>query len=156
MKLSRNMILQSWAIKGNNDNLDYILSMGNGNASVSNDGNGLVDIIDDLLINDIINPLEAIIHGTYPNLWSYLLTWESYSWTYEMIELVNGYIVFLFPRELRTFLSANNICNNGSNSSNKFHMHDLEYLNNIYLSRLLSHELKLKVGITFMFIQNID
>ncbi|XP_048493213.1 uncharacterized protein LOC104903170 [Beta vulgaris subsp. vulgaris] len=65
LTLTRNMRLQS----------EWILSIGDGKAGGPNDGEAVIEVAKDILIDLGVDPISAIIDSTYPNLHDHI--WEA-------------------------------------------------------------------------------
>ncbi|XP_050875804.1 uncharacterized protein LOC127079468 [Lathyrus oleraceus] len=72
LNLTKNMRLQSGSNLGNSEEIMifsyWILQVGNGKVSEPNDGYVEIDIPEDLLIRDFVDPIQAIVISTYLDL----------------------------------------------------------------------------------------
>ncbi|XP_010677948.2 uncharacterized protein LOC104893532 [Beta vulgaris subsp. vulgaris] len=76
LTLTRNMRLQSGSSKSSADELrefsEWILSVGDGKAGGPNDGEAVIEVAKDILIDPGLDPISAIVDSTYPNLHDHL------------------------------------------------------------------------------------
>ncbi|XP_070018011.1 uncharacterized protein [Nicotiana sylvestris] len=166
LKLTKNMRLQGNEIGTHLDELrvfsDWILAIGDGIVGTSVDGNEKVQIPDDLLIKQSIDPTSAIVESTYPNFNSrcndigYLQQRAILTPTLDMVESINEYMISLNESSEKSYLSSDTICNSDSTYSALGHIHTPEFLNTIKYSGVPNHALTLKVGIPVMLLRNID
>ncbi|XP_070013913.1 uncharacterized protein [Nicotiana sylvestris] len=137
---------------------DWILAIGDGIVGTSVDGNEKVQIPDDLLIKQSVNPTSAIVESTYPNFNSrcndigYLQQRAILTPTLDMVESINEYMISLNESTEKSYLSSDTICNSDSTYSALEHVHTPEFLNTIKYSGVPNHALTLKVGIPVMLI----
>ncbi|XP_010667795.1 uncharacterized protein LOC104884796 [Beta vulgaris subsp. vulgaris] len=72
LTLTRNMRLQSSSSKSSADELrefsEWILSVGDDKAAGPNDGEAVIEVVKDILIDPGVDPISAIVDSTYPNL----------------------------------------------------------------------------------------
>nr|XP_016503039.1 PREDICTED: uncharacterized protein LOC107821146 [Nicotiana tabacum] len=165
LKLTKNMRLQGNEIGTHLDELrvfsDWILVIGDGIVGTSVDGNKKVQIPDDLLIKQFVDPTSAIVESTYPNFNSrcndigYLQQRAILTQTLDMVESINEYMISLNESSEKSYLSSDTICNSDSTYSALEHVHTPEFLNTIKCSGVPNHALTLKVGIPLMLLRNI-
>jgi ATP-dependent DNA helicase PIF1 len=104
LTLTQNMRLQ------NNDNSDeikkfseWLLKVGEGKLSEPNDGYADINIPKQLLLLDYTDPIQAIVHSTYPCLVShykspkFLQERAILASTIEVVEQINNYVLSLIP-----------------------------------------------------------
>uniref|UniRef100_A0A1S3ZWQ4 ATP-dependent DNA helicase n=1 Tax=Nicotiana tabacum TaxID=4097 RepID=A0A1S3ZWQ4_TOBAC len=166
LKLTKNMRLQGNEIGTHLDELrvfsDWILVIGDGIVGTSVDGNKKVQIPDDLLIKQFVDPTSAIVESTYPNFNSrcndigYLQQRAILTPTLDMVESINEYMISLNESSEKSYLSSDTIWNSNSTYSALEHVHTPEFLNTIKCSGVPNHALTLKVGIPVMLLRNID
>ncbi|XP_070052773.1 uncharacterized protein [Nicotiana tomentosiformis] len=166
LKLTKNMRLQGNEIGTHLDELrvfsDWILAIGDGIVGTSVDGNEKVQIPDDLLIKQSVDPTYAIVESTYPDFNSrcndigYLQQRAILTPTLDMVESVNEYMISLNQSSEKSYLSSDTICSSDNTYSALEHVHTPEFLNTIKCSGVLNHALTLKVGIPVMLLRNID
>ncbi|KEH24925.1 PIF1-like helicase [Medicago truncatula] len=100
----------------------WILSIGEGNDASNENGEMNVEIPEDLLISNTINPLMSLIDFVYPdlndNLGDPLFFQERgiLAPTLNSVEHVNEYMMSLIPGEEKEYLSSDSICRSGENS----------------------------------------
>ncbi|XP_016490904.2 uncharacterized protein LOC107810620 [Nicotiana tabacum] len=166
LKLTKNMRLQGNEIGTHLDELrvfsDWILAIGDGIVGTSVDGNEKVQIPDDLLIKQSVDPTSAIVESMYPNFNSrcndigYLQQRAFLTQTIDMVESINEYMISLNESSEKSYLSSDTICNSDSTYSALEHVHTPEFLNTIKCSGVPNHALTLKVSIPVMLLRNID
>ncbi|XP_057730177.1 uncharacterized protein LOC130945484 [Arachis stenosperma] len=122
----------------------------------------LVDILSDIIIRVLENPVKDIINTIYPNLVqnffypSFLQNKAILALTVENVEEINNYIVDLLPGEEKNYLSADSICGSDAYSDVDIDWINVEFLNQIRCSGLPNHSLKLKIGMPIILLRNID
>ncbi|XP_057248138.1 uncharacterized protein LOC130590152 [Beta vulgaris subsp. vulgaris] len=164
LTLTRNMRLQSSSSKSSVDELrefsEWILSVGDGNAGGPNDGEAVVEIAKDILIDPGADPILAIVESTYPDLQEHI--WEAKYFqerailapTNEIVEIVMIMFYLLFQEKESLFEFG---CY--KQRGRKFGVHEIystEFLNTIKCSGLPNHSIRLKVGAPVMLLRNID
>lgn len=107
LTLTRNMRLQKDAHNGNAEELrefsQWMLDVGDGKLSKSNDGYASIEIPDSFLITEFDDPIHAIVQSTYPNLVykykdeGFLQSRAILSSTNEIVDEINDYILSLVP-----------------------------------------------------------
>ncbi|GJZ47648.1 putative PIF1 DNA helicase/replication protein A1-like protein [Tanacetum coccineum] len=111
------------------DFAEWILKLGDGDLGDANDGEDKIDIPDEMLIKDSSDPVGSIIDFTYPNM-------------LDNLDDNNYFIEKAYERE-----------NGASINETVF---SIEFVNGLKFSSVPNHELKLKVGVPIMLLQNID
>ncbi|KEH31386.1 PIF1-like helicase [Medicago truncatula] len=140
----------------------WILSIGDGNDALGDNGEMKVEIPEDLLISDTTNPLMSLIDFVYPdlndNLGDQLFFQERgiLAPTLDSIEHVNEFMMSLIPGEEKEYLSSDSIFRSGENSDVQSEWFTPKFLNGIKSSGIPNHRLKLKVGCPVMLMRNID
>ncbi|XP_075097903.1 uncharacterized protein LOC142175223 [Nicotiana tabacum] len=141
---------------------DWILAIGNGMIDNSVDGNEKVEIPNDLLIKDYVDPISAILESTYPDFINrcndigYLQQKAILAPTLDMVESINEYMISLNHSPEKSYLSSDTICSSDQTYSSLEHVHTPEFLNTIKCSGVPNHALTLKVGVPVMLLRNID
>ncbi|XP_038721985.1 ATP-dependent DNA helicase PIF1-like [Tripterygium wilfordii] len=166
LRLTKNMRLhkscQDSALNKIREFSEWILKIGDGEIGDHNDGEGIVEISEDLLIKDSDNPLEAIVDSTYPFLLQkmgdskYLQERTILAPTLEIVKTVNDFMLSLVPGEEITYFSSDSACKADVNVDSHEDLYTTEFLNSITSSGLPNHELKLKIGVSVMLLRNID
>ncbi|CAJ2651719.1 unnamed protein product [Trifolium pratense] len=166
LRLTKNMRLGSSTIQSEEEEIknfaDWILSIGNGETGPDENGQYVIDIPQDLLIQDCHDPLMSLVNFTYPDLLSNMKN-PSYfqdrgilAPTLESVEHVNDYLMSIIPGTEREYLSCDSVCQSDSNSEIQPDWFTPEFLNDIKCSGIPNHRLKLKVGCPAMLMRNID
>ncbi|XP_074284152.1 uncharacterized protein LOC141608706 [Silene latifolia] len=167
LTLTKNMRLQAGSEDTNVDEIrkfsEWILKIGDGLVGDPNDGDAEVDIEfpDDLLIQNVTNPIASLVDITYPDLqnrlWdpNYLQERAILAPTHEIVEDVNDYVLSLIHEEERIYLSSDEVSRD-DRTMGEPDLYSTEFLNSIKCSGLPNHELRLKVGAMVMLLRNID
>ncbi|KEH38034.1 PIF1-like helicase [Medicago truncatula] len=101
----------------------WILSIGDGNDALDENGEMKVEIPKDLLITDTTNPWMSLIDLVYPdlndNLGDPLFFQERgiLAPTLDSVEHVNEYMMSLIPGEEKEYLRSDSVCRSGENSN---------------------------------------
>ncbi|XP_057250598.1 uncharacterized protein LOC125497908 [Beta vulgaris subsp. vulgaris] len=115
LTLTRNMRLQSGSSKSSADELrefsEWILSVGDGKAGGPNDGEAVIEVAKDILIDPGVDPISAIVDSTYLNLHDHI--WEAKYFherailapTNEIVEIVNDHVLSTIHGEEKVYLS---------------------------------------------------
>ncbi|XP_038680913.1 uncharacterized protein LOC119981842 [Tripterygium wilfordii] len=133
LRLTKNMRLQTScqdsALSNIREFSEWILNIGDGEIGDYNDGEGIVEISDDLLIKDSDNPLaERTILAP----------------TIEIVQTVNDFMLSLVAGEELTYFSSDSACKADVNVDSHEDLYTIEFLNFITSSGLPNSELKLK------------
>jgi hypothetical protein len=157
-KLTQNMCLSSMAdSKVDHQQVhkfaEWILNIGDGKI-VIDDGDELIQIPKDLLLQKGDDPREIIVRSMYPDL---LKNYRERDFERailcprnEMVDQINDYIMSHIQKAEVTYLSCDSICNTSINVME--HMYPMEFLNTLKFSGVPNHELKLKVGLPVIFL----
>ncbi|KAF7844472.1 ATP-dependent DNA helicase PIF1-like [Senna tora] len=116
---------------------------------------------DDVLIHSVDEPVQSIVHNTYPN---FLENYHNHAYsryrtimspTLDDVAQVNEYMLGLLPGEEHTYLISDTNCNQDPKSQ-LAEVYTTEFLNTISSSGLPYHQFKLKVDAPVMLLHNID
>ncbi|XP_074314966.1 uncharacterized protein LOC141651143 [Silene latifolia] len=163
LRLTKNMCLQVGRTSDNVDDIrkfsEWILEIGDGLVGCENDGEVDLQFPDDLLIQQVADPIASIVNVTYPDLQSRL--WNPdypqeraiLAPTHKIVEAVNNYVLSKIDEVI--YLSSDEVSSDDRGMGDP-DLHSIEYLNSIKCSGLLNHQLKLKVGAMVMLLRNID
>lgn len=94
----------------------WILAIGNGELGNDNDGEADIDIPDDILISDCIDPLATIVAYTCSYLLDNISNYQFFEDrailvpTLEIVIKVNNHVLELFPGEEKVYLSSDFVC----------------------------------------------
>jgi ATP-dependent DNA helicase PIF1 len=133
-----------------------------GDDGVAEDGEYIVEIPQDLLINSHSNPIGDIINEIYPNLLDNIFTPGFFqnrailAPTLEVVEKINDYVLALFPGESKEYLSCDSILKCDNDVGVDCRWITTEFLNDIKCSGLPNHKLNLKIGVVIMLMRNIN
>ncbi|XP_010694690.2 uncharacterized protein LOC104907455 [Beta vulgaris subsp. vulgaris] len=129
--LTHNMRLQPGSSKSSADELrefsEWILSVGDGKAGGPNDGEAVIEVAKDILIDPGLDPILAIVDSTYPNLHEHI--WEAKYFqeravlapTNEIVEIVNDHVLSTIHGEEKVYLSSDGI----SKEEGNFGLHEM-------------------------------
>lgn len=164
LKLTKNMRLTTGSADINEikEFGEWILNVGDGKLGGPNDGEVCIDIPDDLLLKEGVDPIKAVVESTYPdlqeNLWNntYLQERAILSPTNDVVSKVNDYVLSLITGEENVYLSSDSITKADGGVNSRSNDLSIEFLNSIKCSGLPNHEIHLKVGAPVMLIRNID
>ena len=166
LRLTRNMRLQhgstdSEVLEAKNFS-EWIFRVGDGIEGGPNDGEATIEIPSDLLITETTNPIATIVETVYPsftgvtNPQQYFQERAILAPTHDVVRQVNDYMLSQLPGEEKVYLSSDSICKSEDNGADHGPVYSVEYLNSIQCSGVPNHMLRLKVGVPFMLIRNID
>ncbi|KAJ9558879.1 hypothetical protein OSB04_013493 [Centaurea solstitialis] len=138
------------------------LQIGNGTLGEPNDGEAMIEIPGDLLINETCDPVSSIISFTYPNIFdnvsdsSYFQDRAILAPTHEVVDIINEHMLLMMPTEETVYFSSDSICESEERTTFDRSLFSPEYLNNLRFSGVPNHKLALKVGVPIMLLRNID
>ena len=141
---------------------EWILNIGNGNLGQPNDGEVEINILDDLLLKNYSDPIEAIILSTYPPLQGdvdikgTLRESAILAPKLSIVDEVNSYMLSLNDKEEMEYFSLDLVCKTSLNRSYQVDLLTPEALNGLKCSSLPNHNLKLKPGVPIMLVRNIN
>ncbi|XP_021999308.1 uncharacterized protein LOC110896161 [Helianthus annuus] len=167
LKLTKNMRLTVGAQNSNMESIKkfakWLLDIGEGKVGGDNDGDALIEIPEDLLINDVSDPIQSLIDFVYPSLMEQFKNPGFFSERAilapknEVVHDINDRLLALFPGEEKEYLSSDSICQT-EQMLDPFQesLYSTENLNALKISGLPNHRLVLKVGVPVMLLRNID
>lgn len=141
---------------------DWILRVGDGELGSSIDGENIIELPEEILIQHADDPLAAITESTYPsindNFWDPKFFEERaiLAPTHDVVEKVNEYMLSLIPGDEKIYLSSDSICKSYGNKNANEEIYSSDFLSSIKCSGLPNHKLRLKVGVPIMLLRNID
>ncbi|KAF1879663.1 hypothetical protein Lal_00033321 [Lupinus albus] len=124
---------------------------GDGKLFEPNDGCVEVDILEELLILDFDNPIDAIVCSTYPKQQQhykdeeYLQSKAILASTIEIVDQIKDYVLSIIPVDISDV-----------NDIETISIVTPEFLNTLSTSGLSNHKIKLKVGTPIMLLRNLD
>ncbi|XP_022023735.1 ATP-dependent DNA helicase pif1-like [Helianthus annuus] len=166
LKLTENMRLKM-GTKPSNFNetkefAEWILRLGDGLLGGPNDGEVEIEIPDDLLILDAVNPISSLIAFTYPDMQKFLCDSNYFQQrailapTNEVMDSINIELLNNMPGEEKIYLSSDTLCESEDQTDLNMALFPPDVLNKLHLSGLPNHKLVLKVGAPVMLLRNID
>ncbi|XP_047268357.1 ATP-dependent DNA helicase PIF1-like [Capsicum annuum] len=126
------------------------------------DGIETIQIPDDLLIKDCVDPILEIVKSMYPDFYShsrdldYLQQRAILAPTLDMVESINDFMVSLNHNSEKTYLSSDTVCRSDHSFMALEHVHTPEFLNSIKCSGIPNHSITLKIGVPIILLRNID
>ncbi|XP_050263851.1 uncharacterized protein LOC126708072 [Quercus robur] len=140
---------------------EWMMKIGDGELSNS-EGEALIEIPHDLLIQPAAHPFDDIVKATYPdfdtkfNDSKYLEERAILAPTNEVVEDINDYMIDLINVDEETYLSADSLYKASSNILDQDVMYPIEFLNSLKFPGIPNHKLKLKVGLPIMLLRNLN
>nr|POF06026.1 hypothetical protein CFP56_47739 [Quercus suber] len=123
---------------------EWILKIGDGELGNS-EGEELIEIPHDLLIQPGAHPFNDIVKATYPDFDTKFNNTKFLAPTNEVVEDINGYMIDLINVDEETYLSADSLCKASSNILDQDVMYPIEFLNSLKFPGIPNHKLILKV-----------
>ncbi|XP_025980870.1 ATP-dependent DNA helicase PIF1 [Glycine max] len=139
-----------------------IVPKGDGKVGQANDRFSEITLPDEFLIKDYIDPVQAIVEATYPNLihnysnTDYLQKRVVLASKKDIVDKINDYVLSLIPNDEKEYCSADSVDKSDELLNPAFGLLTPEFLNSLQTSGIPNHKLKLKVGTPIMLIQNLD
>ncbi|KAL6574243.1 hypothetical protein OROHE_001147 [Orobanche hederae] len=168
MKLTKNMRLTTGSDQCHTNPIElkefseWILKVGDGDVGTSSDGESITEIPEEFLITHTGDPIEAVVHNTYPSLTDkysdpqYLQDRAILAPTQTVVEAVNDHIINLLPGDITEYMSADGLSSSNGNCDVNQQVYSTDFLNTIRCSGVPNHKLGLKVGVPVMLLRNID
>ncbi|XP_076948000.1 uncharacterized protein LOC143620122 [Bidens hawaiensis] len=167
LRLTKNMRLN---VVGDSTNMEqtklfaqWLLDLGEGKVGGTNDGEAIIEIPDDLLINDSLDPVSELINFVYPSILSNYMQPNFFEErallapTNELVQEINVRLLSMFPGDKKEYLSSDSICQEEYLNENfDESLYSPDILNGLKISGLLNHKLVLKVGVPVMLLRNLD
>ncbi|XP_022040807.1 uncharacterized protein LOC110943363 [Helianthus annuus] len=157
LKLTRNMRLSigtgSLNIDEINDFAKWLLEIGEGNLGDGNDGDSTIEIPNDLLITDSIDPIQSLIDFVYPSVLDRFKDRDYFSERAilapknEVVHGINDRLLALFPGEEVEYLSSDSLCPTEEiNDPLHQDLYNPDVLNSVIVSGLPNHRLITRLG----------
>jgi len=140
----------------------WILDIGDGKAGDVADGEAVVEIPNDLLVENSGDQIGDIVRATYPGLIENMSDQQFFqdrailAPTIDLVEKVNDYIMGLIPGDEKEYLSADSVCKCDEDIGLDHRWITTEFLNDLKCSGMPNHKLILKVGVPIMLLRNVD
>uniref|UniRef100_A0A0D3D4V3 ATP-dependent DNA helicase n=1 Tax=Brassica oleracea var. oleracea TaxID=109376 RepID=A0A0D3D4V3_BRAOL len=112
---------------------EWILKLGDGKLSEPNDGEAVIDIPDDMLLMDSLDPITSITNATFPSLIEHMED-----------EFFSKIVLYYVPQMMLSM------------SDKRDEDVTVEFLNSIKCAGVPNHVLKLRKGVPVMLLRNID
>ncbi|XP_057422827.1 uncharacterized protein LOC130716812 [Lotus japonicus] len=164
-------LTENMRLLGNLNNLEveevkyfakWVLDVGDGNLGDYNDGESFIKVHEETLIQQSSNPVFDIVQTMFPNILQKIGCAEYYqdkailAPTLDAVDMVNKYVLSLFPGEGTTYLSSDSVWGIDEELSIEADWLTTEFLNDIKCSGIPDHELVLKIGTPVMLMRNLD
>ncbi|XP_035837377.1 uncharacterized protein LOC110878849 [Helianthus annuus] len=166
LTLSRNMRLTvgrpSSEVEEISNFAKWLLDVGEGNVGGSNDGEAIIEIPPELLIDSISDPISSLIDFVYPSILenyndrNYFSTRAILAPKNEVVHEINDRLLAVFPGEEKEYLSSDSLCPTEDGNVDQQKIYSPDVLNGLKVSGLPNHRLVLKVGVPVMLLRNID
>ncbi|XP_076890293.1 uncharacterized protein LOC143541329 [Bidens hawaiensis] len=167
LRLTKNMRLN---VVGDSTNMEqtklfaqWLLDLGEGKVGGTNDGEAIIEIPDDLLINDSLDPVSELINFVYPSILSNYMQPNFFEErallapTNEVVQEINDRLLSMFLGDEKEYLSLDSICQEEYLNENfDESLYSKDILNGLKISGLPNHKLVLKVGVSVMLLRNLD
>ncbi|XP_076897094.1 uncharacterized protein LOC143550302 [Bidens hawaiensis] len=142
---------------------DWLLDIGQGNVGGPNEGESVIDIPDDLLILNSVDPMGDLIRFVYPNIldrFNELTYFQDRALLAPLNEVVqenNERMLALFPGEEVEYLSSDSLaeCEDILEDFDP-QLYSPDLLNGLKMSGMPNHRLVQKVGVPIMLLRNIN
>nr|XP_043630002.1 ATP-dependent DNA helicase PIF1-like [Erigeron canadensis] len=140
----------------------WILDIGEGKLSGHNDGEALIEIPRDILLDDKGDAIASISSCIYPSLSEHLDDPEYFQDrailvpTNEEVDSINYHLLSLIDGEEKIYYSPDSICPTDDCDAFEKSLYTSDILNAVKLSGVPNHILTLKVGVPVMLLRNID
>ncbi|XP_023767497.2 uncharacterized protein LOC111916089 [Lactuca sativa] len=145
------------------DFANWLLDIGEGKLGGPNDGETIIDIPDDILINDSHDPIGSLIEFVYPSILenysdiNYFQERAILAPKNEVVQEINDRLLKKFPGDEVEYLSSDCICESEFlNDQFDANLYSPDVLNGLKVSGLPNHKLVLKIGVPVMLLRNID
>ncbi|GJY92082.1 ATP-dependent DNA helicase PIF1-like protein, partial [Tanacetum coccineum] len=139
---------------------EWILKVGNG--TLSEPGEAIVDIPEEICIKEAADPIQAIVDFSFPNLMNNLDTPGYFQGKYvlaqtnEVVDTINDKLLENMPGDKVEYFSSDSLCNSEPTSAINQAIFSPKNLNGMKFSGVPNHKLVLKVGTPTMLLRNID
>ncbi|XP_028798744.1 ATP-dependent DNA helicase PIF1-like [Neltuma alba] len=157
--LSHSNIDESLRIKSFSE---WLLKIGEGRIGYDISGMTWIDLPENLIIQQVIDPIKAIVDATYPYLIHNIFDSEYISNrailapTMKIVKTLNDYVLSHVHREEVEYYNSNSINKTQKEDTTQHDIYTIEFLNTITYSGIPPHVLTLKVGVLIMLLRNID
>ncbi|XP_076948536.1 uncharacterized protein LOC143620824 [Bidens hawaiensis] len=141
----------------------WLLDIGEGNVGGPNDGVATIDIPDNLLIKDSVDPMSKLFDFVYPDI---LHNYENQHYfqdrvirasTNKIVDEINDSLLKFFPGDEVEYLSSDTICNSEYiNDTVGTALYSSELLNGLRIFGLPNQKLVLKDGVPVMLLINLN
>jgi ATP-dependent DNA helicase PIF1 len=155
LRLTKNMRLQYSSNQQENEKIatfaKWILDIGDGKIGSVEDGESVVEIPPDILIQSVTNPIGDIIDSIYPDILKNIFVPGFFeprailAPTLEVVEEINNYVLSLMPGDAKEYLSCDTVSRCDGDVVVDHRWITTEFLNEIKCSGLPNHRLILKV-----------
>ncbi|XP_072087922.1 uncharacterized protein [Arachis hypogaea] len=141
---------------------DWLLQIGDGLFGDSIDGESVIRIPDNLLL-DIESPgLHDLVLFVYPDILlhtssvDYFKDMSILAPTLDIVTKVNNHVMSLIPGNERVYLSSDTLLNEDGHLESELYTMSIKSLNALNCSGIPQHRLVHKIGVPIMLLHNID
>ncbi|XP_027941055.1 uncharacterized protein LOC114194844 [Vigna unguiculata] len=166
LKLSKNIVSSTTTDTQTTNDIkefaDWILKIGDGEMDLNENGECMVEIPKQRLIENTKLPLLSLVEFFYPQFVVNMMKLGYFDDgailcpTNDFVEEVNEFVLSLLGGEEVTYLSSDTPCQSDVQDESHFEWFTSEFLNDIKCSGIPNHKLKLKTGVPIMLLRNID
>ncbi|XP_076934739.1 uncharacterized protein LOC143601132 [Bidens hawaiensis] len=167
LKLTKNMRLTVGCRSSDVENIkefaDWLLDIGQRTLGGPNDGESVIDIPDDLLILNLVDPIGDLIRFVYPDILdrfnelTYFQDRALLAPLNEVVQEINERMLALFPGDEVQYLSSDSLAESEDVSDAvDLQLYSPDLLNGLKMSGMPNHRLVLKVGVPIMLLRNIN
>ncbi|XP_052622447.1 uncharacterized protein LOC128127795 [Lactuca sativa] len=142
---------------------NWLLDIGDGNLGGPNDGEEMVDIPEDIVINNPCDPIGSLISFVYPyvleniNITNYLQERAILAPKNEVFQEINDRLLSLFLGEQTEYLCSDSLCRfEFVHDQFDAFLYSPYVFNSLKISSLPNNKLTLKVGVQVLLFRNID
>ncbi|KAH1034343.1 hypothetical protein GYH30_054659 [Glycine max] len=140
----------------------WLIDVGDGRLGKGDDGLYNIEIPSELLITNFINPIEAIVIYTYPDIQhkykdaEFLKSITILASTNEIVDQKNDYILNIIAGEEKEYFSCDLIDMRDVAASEFYESVTPEFLHSLKTSGIPNHKIRLKTNTPIMLIRNLD
>ncbi|XP_057418863.1 uncharacterized protein LOC130713079 [Lotus japonicus] len=140
----------------------WVLDVGDGNLGAYNDGESMIKVTDETLIQQSLNPICEIVQTMYPNILQeigcadYFQDKAILAPTLDAVDMVDKYVLSQLPAQKMTYLSSDSIWGVDEEVGVEAGWVTTEFLNDIKCSGIPDHKLVLKMGSSVVLMRNLD
>ncbi|XP_015954271.1 uncharacterized protein LOC107478650 [Arachis duranensis] len=141
---------------------DWLLQIGDGLFGDSIDGESVIRIPDNLLLNIESPGLHDLVLFVYPDILlhtssvDYFKDMSILAPTLDIVTKVNNHVMSFIPGNERVYLSSDTLLNEDGHLESELYTMSIKSLNALNCSGIPQHRLVHKIGVPIMLLRNID